>query len=244
MPVFALPDEHIFPDPRLAREDGLLAVGGDLHPRRLLLGYTMGIFPWYNEGQPILWHSPDPRFVLLPDELRVQRSLRKVIRRQPYRLTMDRDFASVIDRCARTPRPGQGGTWITNELREGYLRLFKMGLAHSVEAWEDDRLVGGLYGVGLGDVYFGESMFALAPDESKIAFTTLVVQLRRWGFTLIDSQVYTDHLHRFGAQEIPRERYLQLLTPAVRAPWRKGRWAFDGDLNHGGMPVAEDLDPG
>ncbi|MCB9791416.1 MAG: leucyl/phenylalanyl-tRNA--protein transferase [Alphaproteobacteria bacterium] len=232
MPVFALPPEHLFPDPQLARIDGLLAVGGDLHPHRLLLGYAQGIFPWYSEGQPILWHSPNPRFVLFPEELHVGRSLRKVIRRAPYRLSMDTAFEQVIDGCASAPRPGQRGTWITKDMHAAYLELHRLGFAHSVEVWSGAQLVGGLYGVAMGDVYFGESMFSRASDASKIGFVHLAVQLTRWGFRLLDSQVYTDHLDRFGAREIPRSQYLGLLRRyAGKGVPRRGKWRFDEDLD-------------
>lgn len=230
MPVFSLPPEHVFPDPALAREDGLLAVGGDLHPHRLLLAYGMGIFPWYSDGQPILWHTPDPRFVLLPEEFRVQRSLRKVLKKRPYELTLDRAFGEVIDRCSTAHRPGQRGTWITREMRDAYVSLHQAGFAHSVEAWKDGELVGGLYGVSIGRVYFGESMFAAAPDASKVAFVHLVHQLVRWGFTLLDSQVYTRHLARFGAREIPRRTYLKMLEDGLSEPTRRGAWAFDPEV--------------
>jgi leucyl/phenylalanyl-tRNA--protein transferase len=204
-------------------------VGGDLRPERLVLAYSMGIFPWYSRGQPILWHSPDPRMVLLPAELHVPASLRKTLRRAPYRLTLDTAFAAVIDGCAQVPRPGQRGTWITPAMRKAYLELHRRGLAHSAEAWSGDSLVGGLYGVGLGAAFFGESMFALAPDASKVAFVTLVQQLRRWGTTLVDCQVYTDHLARFGAQEWSRADYLRALREALKEPTRSGRWELKDD---------------
>jgi len=225
MPVFKLDDRLEFPPAGLA-EDGLLAVGGDLSPERLVLAYSRGIFPWYEDGLPILWHSPDPRMVLEADALRVPRSLRKTLRRRPYRLTLDTAFAEVIAACARAPRPGQDGTWITAEMRDAYVRLFELGLGHSAEAWRGDELVGGLYGVSLGAVFFGESMFARADDASKIAFVTLVEELRRRGITLIDCQVYTDHLSRFGAVEWPRSRYLRALAQALRRPTHRGRWRY------------------
>ena len=227
MPVFSLPPEHVFPDPQLAREDGLLAVGGDLHPHRLLLAYAMGIFPWYSEGQPILWHSPDPRFVLVPGELRLQRSLKKVLRKHPFEIRMDTAFEQVIEGCAKARRPGQRGTWITRDMKEGYLELHRLGFAHSTEAWFEGQLVGGLYGVSLGSIYFGESMFARVDDASKVAFVVLVRQLSAWGFELVDSQVYTRHLARFGAREIPRRRYLSLLERGLKAPTRRGRWTLE-----------------
>lgn len=227
MPVFALTDELIFPSPEYAEDDGLLAVGGDLRPERLILAYSNGIFPWYNEGLPILWHSPDPRMVLVPDALRVSRSLRQRIKKEPFVLTMDQAFGEVIEACAEIPRPGQDGTWITDEMFNAYIHLFELGLAHSVEAWQDDTLVGGLYGVSIGGVFFGESMFARASDASKVAFVKLIRQLDAWGIHLIDCQVYTDHLARFGAELWPRPRFLQALSTALMQPTRQGRWTFD-----------------
>jgi leucyl/phenylalanyl-tRNA---protein transferase len=229
VPIYALPDEHVFPDPELADPSGLLAVGGDLHPARVLGGYALGIFPWYSQGQPILWHSPDPRFVLELDELHVGRTLRQTLRRRPYELSLDRAFDDVIARCAEAPRPGQDGTWITDDMEEAYRAMHELGFAHSAEAWLDGELVGGLYGVSLGGLFFGESMFARAPDASKCIFVALVRQLARWDFDLVDSQVYTDHLARFGAKEIPRSEYLQRLRAALERPTRVGSWRFDGD---------------
>jgi len=226
MPVYRLDQRLIFP-PAQEAEDGLLAVGGDLSPERLVLAYSSGIFPWYEEGQPVLWHSPDPRMVLRPPSLRVPRSLRQVLRRQTYRITLDQAFRRVIESCASTPRPGQDGTWITEDMKEAYEVLHRRGLAHSVEAWEGDRLAGGLYGVSLGAAFFGESMFADAPDASKAAFATLVAQLAAWGIDLIDCQVYTDHLARFGAEEWPRARYLKTLRAALCRPTRVGPWTLD-----------------
>lgn len=228
MPVYRLDRRLIFP-PVEEAEEGLLAVGGDLSPERLLLAYRSGIFPWYSEGEPILWHSPDPRFVLVPDGIRVSRSLAKTLRKRPYRLTLDTAFRSVIEACAASPRPGQDGTWITRDMVEAYDRLHALGYAHSVEAWEGPRLVGGLYGVSLGAAYFGESMFAAAPDASKCAFVALVGQLRRWGFAFVDCQVATSHLERFGAEAWPRRRYLDALAEAVAHPDRRGRWSFEED---------------
>jgi leucyl/phenylalanyl-tRNA--protein transferase len=228
--IFRIPREHVFPDPALADPNGLLAVGGDLHPARVLLAYQLGIFPWYSEGQPILWWSPDPRFVLQVSDFRVQRSLAKRVRQRPYRITMDTAFDEVLRRCARAPRRGQEGTWITPEVRRSYGRLFEKGVAHSVEAWDGDELIGGLYGVSVGRAYAGESMFAERPDASKIAFVHLVRQLSRWGFPLVDCQVHTDHLERFGAREVPRATFLQDLAPLVREEGRPGRWSFDADF--------------
>jgi leucyl/phenylalanyl-tRNA--protein transferase len=223
MPVFRLTRRLEFPPPVLA-EDGLLAVGGDLRPERLVLAYSMGIFPWYEEGQPILWHSPDPRMVLRVADLRVPRSLAKARRKGLYTVTLDTEFDAVIRGCASTPRNGQRGTWITPDMQEAYGELHRQGLAHSAEAWSEGRLVGGLYGVSLGDVFFGESMFAHAPDASKVAFVALVESLAAWGLTLVDCQVYTDHLARFGAEEWPRSQYLGELRRALEAPTRRGPW--------------------
>ncbi|MGM0574701.1 MAG: leucyl/phenylalanyl-tRNA--protein transferase [Myxococcota bacterium] len=229
MPVFALDEDLVFPHPELADPSGLLAVGGDLRPERLLLGYRTGIFPWYDEGMPLLWHSPDPRMVLHPRELHVGRSLRKHMRRRPYTLRFDTAFRDVITACASVPRPGQNGTWLTEEMIEAYVLLHDMGYAHSAEAWRDGELVGGLYGVSLGGMFFGESMFARADDASKIAFVATVRQLRRWGVGLVDCQVYTEHLARFGAREIPRHVFLGQLRDQLDVPTRPGLWSFDGD---------------
>jgi len=227
VPVYFLDERLIFP-PAHHAEDGLLAVGGDLSPERLVLAYSLGIFPWYEDGQPILWHSPDPRMILLAEDLRVPRSLRKTIQKGVYRITLDAAFRQVIDGCAEAKRPGQRGTWITRDMKQAYLELHRRGLAHSVEAWNSTGvLVGGLYGVSLGAAFFGESMFARASDASKTAFVALVEQLRCWGITLVDCQVHTDHLSRFGASEWPRRTYLAALRKALAHPTREGAWSFD-----------------
>jgi leucyl/phenylalanyl-tRNA--protein transferase len=230
MPVFRLDDRLVFPPVHLA-EDGLLALGGDLRPERLLLGYTQGIFPWYAENLPILWHSPDPRMIMTTRDLVVQRSLRKAIRRRPYELRLDTAFTDVLMGCAGSPRPGQTGTWLIPEMVAAYEKLHALGFAHSIEAWDGDALVGGLYGVSLGAAFFGESMFARAPDASKIAFTAIVRQLDAWGIGLVDCQVHTEHLERFGAYEVPRLRYLELLRVALDEPTRRGKWTFELDLD-------------
>lgn len=234
MPVYALSDELAFPPPELARDDGLLAVGGDLSPERLVLAYESGIFPWVSEGGPLLWWCPAPRFVLLPEELHVGRTLRKLQRRPPYRLSLDEAFPRVIRSCASTPRPGQHGTWIRRDIQEAYIRLHELSVAHSVEAWEGDELVGGLYGVALGSVFCGESMFAHRPNASKLAFVALVEQLRAWGFTMIDCQVFTEHLERFGAREIELPEFLDRLDDGIARPGRPGRWWFDPPPARGG----------
>lgn len=230
MPIFRIPDRLIFPDPSLADPSGLLGVGGDLHPDRLLLAYRMGIFPWFSENQPFLWWSPDPRMVLFLDELHVPRSLAKRIRQRSFEIRLDTAFEPVIDACARTPRPDQAGTWITRDMRSAYIELHHRGFAHSVEAWRDGELAGGLYGVAVGRLFCGESMFAHQPDASKIAFVHLARQLTRWGFPLVDCQVHTRHLERFGAREIPRRRYLQRLQALVEQPDQPGPWRFDPDF--------------
>ena len=227
MPVYRLGPDLIFPPPEVAEPDGILAVGGDLRPERLLLAYSQGIFPWYDEKLPIIWHSPDPRMVLMAEDLHVPHSLRKAMRRRPYELALDTAFAKVIRACAQVPRPGQDGTWITDDMIEAYEELHRQGYAHSVEAWEDGELVGGLYGVSLGHCFFGESMFTLRSDASKIAFVSLVEQLERWRIDLIDCQVHTEHLERFGAVEWPRARFLDRLAERLEHETRQGRWAFD-----------------
>ncbi len=227
MPVFRLNARLAFPPPELADESGLLAVGGDLSPERLLLAYSLGIFPWYSEGLPILWYSPDPRLVLESGELVIGRSLQKTLRRGRFKVTLDTAFDQVIRACSEVPRPGQSGTWITRDMVRAYRRLHELGYAHSVEAWQDGELAGGLYGVSLGGGFFGESMFARAGDASKVAFVTLVEQLRRWDIQLVDCQVHTEHLARFGAVEIPRERFLRRLAEALEQPSRTGRWQLE-----------------
>lgn len=228
MPVFLLDAKSDqFPNPELADRSGLLAVGGDLRPSRLLEAYAHGIFPWYSEGQPILWHSPNPRFALRPSGLHVPRSLAKTIRRGAFEVRYDTAFAEVIDACARAYRPEQFGTWITDEMREAYIELHRLGFAHSVESWMEGTLVGGLYGVSLGSAFFGESMFADVSESSKVAFVTLVERLQEWGFTLIDAQQETDHLARFGATAWPRNEFLAALREAMQAETRRGPWTVD-----------------
>jgi len=231
--LFRLPREIAFPDPRLAEPDGLLAVGGDLSPERLVAAYSAGIFPWFDEDSPILWWSPDPRLVLEPAALHVPRSLARTIRRAAYRVTADEAFERVIRACDATRRPGQEGTWITREMVEAYVTLHRLGLAHSFEAWDGEALAGGLYGVSLGAAFFGESMFAVRPDASKVAFVASVEHLLAHGARLIDCQVRTEHLARFGASDWPRHRFLAALREALRAPTRRGRWTLDA----GGEPA-------
>jgi leucyl/phenylalanyl-tRNA--protein transferase len=226
--MYLLPDcEIVFPPVAHATAEGLLAVGGDLRIERLLAAYEGGIFPWYDEP-PILWFAPDPRFVLTPGQLRVSKSLRRTVKAGRYRISADTAFEQVIHACATVPRPGQYGTWINPDMLDAYGALHRAGYAHSVEAWRDDELVGGLYGVSLGAAFFGESMFAAAPDASKVAFVHLVQQLERWQFQLIDCQVQTDHLARFGAVDWPRSRFMAALSTALAAaPTRRGVWTLD-----------------
>ena len=233
MPVVRLGRELAFPPPEAAGSDGLLAVGGDLEPERLLLAYSQGIFPWYDEGLPILWHSPDPRMVLLPRELHVSRSLARTLRRGTFALTLDRAFARVIEACAETPRRRGEGTWITREMRAAYLRLHELGFAHSAEAWREGELAGGVYGVALGGCFFGESMFRRRPDASKAALCALVRQLERWGFGLFDCQMPTPHLAALGAREWPRSRFLRHLRRALARETRRGPWRLDAELGGG-----------
>jgi leucyl/phenylalanyl-tRNA--protein transferase len=226
MPIFRLGREFAFPHPTESDPSGLLAVGGDLSPERLLLAYASGIFPWYAEDQPILWHSPDPRAVLRVEELHVPRSLAKAVRRGRFEVRLDTAFEAVIRSCAEIARPAAGGTWITPDMLHAYCELHRLGFAHSAEAFAGDRLVGGLYGVSLGSIFFGESMFAREPDASKVAFVALVRQLAKWGFELIDCQQHTHHLARFGAVLWSRSCYLDALARCTARPTRRGAWRF------------------
>jgi len=226
VPVYRLDSRIVFPPADRADDNGLLAIGGDLSPERLLLAYESGIFPWYEEGLPILWHSPDPRYVLLASKLHVPRSLDKQIKRGTYRIEVDRNFRGVMARCGNVARPGQTNTWITEDMLSAYSRLHELGFAHSAEAYVGDDIVGGLYGVSLGSVFFGESMFATAPDASKVAFVSLLRQMQRWGIDLVDCQVHTGHLARFGAEAWPRKKYLVEVARRMNAPTRRGRWSL------------------
>jgi leucyl/phenylalanyl-tRNA--protein transferase len=228
VPIYRLGRAVAFPDPALAEPDGLLAMGGDLEPERLLTAYAQGIFPWYDDRSPILWWSPDPRLVLEPRELHVSRSLARTIRRGAYRVSADEAFEGVIRRCAAKGRPGQRGTWITPEMVDAYCALHRLGFAHSFEAWDGETLAGGLYGVSLGAVFFGESMFADARDASKVAFARGVEWLAAEGFGLVDCQVRTEHLVSLGAREIPRVDFLARVARALEAPTRRGRWSLPG----------------
>ncbi len=211
MPLFSLDKELIFPPVSLAEPDGLLAVGGDLAPERLLLAYRAGIFPWY-EGEHILWWCPDPRFVLYPEELVISKSMKAVFKKDVFTFTTNTAFEEVIGSCKRISRKGQESTWITDEVRAAYIDLHKRGYAHSAEAWHDGKLAGGLYGVRLGNVFFGESMFSSMSNASKFAFIKYVQQLKTEKVKLIDCQVYTEHLESLGAQMIPRKKFVEFLN--------------------------------
>lgn len=223
--------EHVFPplESALDEPNGLLAAGGDLSAGRLLAAYRLGIFPWFNEGDPILWWSPDPRMVLYPQALKVSRSLAKALRRADYEIRVDSAFRAVLRGCAE-PRRGQRGTWISTRMARAYGVLHEAGYAHSVETWRDGELIGGLYGVALGRAFFGESMFARATDASKIALVHLTRQLERWRFGLIDCQMRTAHLASLGAVEIPRAAFSRALEQLVNYATEPGVWTFDRDL--------------
>ena len=229
--ITLLQDNTPFPPVELALRspNGLLAAGGDLMPARLLDAYRHGIFPWFSAGDPILWWSPDPRMVLFPDELKVSHSLHKTLRRGKHEVRTDSAFEQVMRACA-LPREGQDGTWIQEEIIEAYVRLHNIGLAHSVETWMDDELVGGLYGVSLGRMFYGESMFSRKTDASKIAFAHLVTQLKRWNFGMIDCQMNTPHLATLGAREISRREFLIRLQELIHYPDIASPWHFDHDL--------------
>jgi len=212
------PDNIEFPNPRyaLTEPDGLLAVGGDLSPQRIINAYLNGIFPWYSEGQPILWWSPNPRAVLFPEKLHVSKSLKKTIRQAVFTTTIDAAFEEVIHFCASTSRNDQDGTWITNDIEQAYITLHKAGIAHSAECWSQGKLVGGLYGLALGKVFFGESMFSHQSNASKVAFVHLLDELKKANYALIDCQVTTEHLLSLGAEEIPRDQFLKLVKKHTR----------------------------
>lgn len=211
MPIFSLSDQLIFPPPAYAEPDGLVAVGGDLGPDRLLLAYRTGIFPWFSPGDPILWWSPDPRFVMKPQDIKISKSMKQVINRGTFRITYNQAFEQVISNCKSIPRDGQPGTWITIEMKRAYCHLHELGYAHSVEAWQEDELVGGLYGVSLGGAFFGESMFSRVSNASKAAFIHLAQYLQTLDFSLIDCQMYTAHLESLGASNMDRDQFLNIL---------------------------------
>jgi len=224
MPVYELIKEYIFPDPEEAEPDGLLAIGGDLDVKRLLIAYASGIFPWYTEGQPILWWSPDPRTVLFPRQFKRTKNLYRVVKSNHFDIRFDRNFKQVIMNCSKVPRKGQDGTWITPEMINSYIELHKMGYCHSVESYLKNKLVGGLYGVSLGGVFFGESMFHLETDASKVALWHLVDRLLEWNFDIVDVQQDTPHLKKMGAVNIDRRKFLNLLDVSLKRKPRIGSW--------------------
>jgi len=214
-----------FPNPELSDEEGLLAIGGDLKPDRLIMAYEAGIFPWYNDG-PILWWSPDPRCVLFPEKFKVSKNFKTIINKDTFTIKIDHDFEKVITYCAETKRPGQDGTWITNDMKKSYIRLHKLGYCHSFETYKDNKLVGGLYGVSLGKAFFGESMFHLESNASKFALYHLVQYALAKGFIFIDNQTTTNHLLSLGAEEISRKKFIHLLTISNRYKSIRGKWLF------------------
>lgn len=226
MAIFRLNQSYAFPDPELAEPNGLLAVGGDLHPERILRAYAEGIFPYPSEGLPLTWYSPDPRMILRPHEATPSRSMRKELRKGRFEMRADTAFEEVIWRC-KTMRDA---TWITPQIESAYTQLHHLGFAHSIETWLNGNLVGGLYGLSLGRAFFGESMFHLASNASKAAFFTLCAQSERWNFSLIDCQLPTEHLYSLGAYTIPRREFLDELHRATTFPTRLGRWRIDEDL--------------
>jgi leucyl/phenylalanyl-tRNA---protein transferase len=224
MPIFRLSEKVSFPPPQYAEPEGLLAVGGDLNQKRLLLAYRMGIFPWYSQGDPILWWSPDPRMVLYPDEIIISTRLRRIIKQKIFDITFDSAFDRVIHECAQTRKKGNHGTWILDEMIDAYTRLHESGYAHSVEAWHEGKLAGGLYGVSLGGCFFGESMFTAIANASKVALVALCDYLTLQGADFIDCQVVSGHLLRMGAREIPRSQFLKELEKALKRKIQKGKW--------------------
>ncbi len=224
MPIYRLNKELVFPDPSYAEEEGILAIGGDLSVDRLILAYANGIFPWPMKGAPLMWWAPDPRMVLYPDKLKISKSLKQLIKSEKYSISFDSDFVKVIQHCAAIPRRGQDGTWITNDMLKAYIMLHKEGFAHSVETRFKGELVGGLYGVSLGKVFFGESMFHTKTDASKFALYHLVELLRAWEFDLIDVQQDTDHMRSLGAINLARKEFMEQLEKSVSQPTFKGNW--------------------
>ena len=216
--------DHIFPDPRLAPNEGLLAYGGDLNPNRILKAYRMGIFPWYSEGDPILWWSPNPRLILYPQNLKISKSFRRVLRNKEYEVKFDNNFEAVMRKCGEIPRKEQDGSWIVEEMVEAYCELHNMGFAHSVEVYMDSELVGGLYGIAMGRAFFGESMFSLRPNSSKIALKALSDVLSENGYDFVDCQVVTEHLLRMGAEVVSRDRFLDMLEDSLEVAGDIGSW--------------------
>jgi leucyl/phenylalanyl-tRNA---protein transferase len=224
MPVYQLSDDLIFPAAEHANSDGLLAIGGDLSPARLLLAYERGIFPWYNKNEPILWWSPDPRFILHLDKLHISKSMKKLLKKNVYQITFDTAFEDVVKNCSTIKRTHQKGTWITKEMITAYKNLHDMGAAHSAEAWCNGELCGGIYGVSLGGCFFGESMFSKKDNASKFAIIKLIEKLKKNKFAILDCQIYSDHLKSLGAEEVPRTEFLQTLKTELLKKSIHGSW--------------------
>ncbi|MDX1903246.1 MAG: leucyl/phenylalanyl-tRNA--protein transferase [Thermonemataceae bacterium] len=224
MAYYFLNEELYFPPVEKTTSEGIIAIGGDLSAERLLLAYRSGIFPWFSEGEPIVWWSPDPRFVLYPPKIIISKSTKQLFKKKLFRVSMDTDFEQVIHHCRYIKREGQRGTWITKEMQKAYLNLHQLGYAHSVEVWEKENLVGGLYGISLGDMFFGESMFSKVSNASKYGFITLVKILEEKGFSLIDSQVHTNYLESLGAEHIERATYMAHLQRALQKNTHLGSW--------------------
>lgn len=223
MPIYLLTDKLNFP-PVEGAEDGIVAIGGDLSPERLLLAYQKGIFPWYSEEEPIIWHSPEDRFVLLPDELHISKSMQRVLNSDRFKVTFDTDFSFIIHQCAVTDRKEQDGTWITGEMIKAYTELYYLGFAHSVEVWQDEKIVGGVYGVSIGKCFFAESMFHTVSNASKFALIKLVDLLKKYDFLFLDAQVFTEHVATLGAKEIPRNEFIRLLNEGLKQDSLTCKW--------------------
>ncbi len=224
MPIYRLSNDLVFPNPRVADESGIIAIGGDLSTERLLLAYACGIFPWYQNGDPIIWWSPNPRCVLFPGELKISRSMAKFLRKEKYKVTFDRNFYDVINMCAKLR---EDNTWITEEIIAGYCSLYELGFAHSVETWYEGNLVGGLYGVSLGKCFFGESMFSIMDNASKTALVKLNKLAIKNKFLFIDCQVFSKHLESLGARNINRNLYLKFLKKGLKSNTIQGNWKLD-----------------
>lgn len=226
MPIYILNDQLQFP-PVDEAEDGILAIGGDLSVERLLLAYQSGVFPWFNEDDPIIWHSPDPRFILQLDDLHISKSMRRVLNKNNFSYTLDTDFRFVIDACANTKRKEEDGTWITNDMINAYTILHELGYAHSLEVWKNDKIVGGIYGVSLGKSFFAESMFHTETNASKLAFIKLVQWLKKHDFHFLDAQVFTEHVATLGAKEISRTEFMKLLKNSLQYKSKVGKWSIE-----------------
>jgi leucyl/phenylalanyl-tRNA--protein transferase len=228
MPIYILGEDPVFPPAAMASREGILAVGGDLSPERLLNAYASGIFPWFSEGDPIIWWSPTPRMVLFPGKVHISGSMKRVMKKNPplFQWTFDTRFPQVIEGCRTAPRKNQPGTWITKEIKNAYIRLHELGYAHCLEVWQGERLVGGIYGISLGKCFFGESMFSKVPNASKFAFIKLAQLLVKMDFLMLDCQVPSEHLRKLGAREIPRNEFLELLKLGLKSKTLVGKWEF------------------